>query len=171
MTFFSSAKNIAIVIRSLLLALAIVAAVSPAQADTDLTGRNEAIVRKAFEEWTSGRGNIFDLLSPDIRWTIHGSGPVAGTYNGLADFVQRASVPLVSRLATPLTPDVHHIWASGDNVIIRFDASAITTSRSPYNNQFIWIFRMKDDLVVEAEAFLDLVAYQDVVDNNEPRER
>lgn len=30
---------------------------------------------------------------------------------------------------------------------------------------------MKDGKVAEAEAFLDLVAYQQVVDNNQPRQR
>ncbi|KRE17518.1 ketosteroid isomerase [Bosea sp. Root381] len=136
---------------------------------TPLETRNETIVREAFDKWRSG-GNVFaDLLSPDLVWTIHGSGPVAGTYRGLKDFVERASVPLVSRLATPLTPTVHHIWSGGDRIVIRFDATATTTSGAPYSNQFVWIFRMNDGAVVEAEAFLDLAAYQRVVDNNEPR--
>jgi hypothetical protein len=30
---------------------------------------------------------------------------------------------------------------------------------------------MEDGSVVEAEAFLDLAAYQEVVDNNEPRQQ
>jgi len=133
--------------------------------------RNEATVRAAFDRWRTG-GSVFNgLLSPDIVWTIPGSGQVAGTYRGLRDFVDRASVPLVSRLATPLAPEVRNVWAVGNQVIIRFDASATTTSGAPYRNQFVWVFKMKDDLVVEAEAFLDLVAYQQVVDNNQPRSR
>jgi hypothetical protein len=135
----------------------------------ETAARNDAIVRAAFDGWRAGSGNVFDLLSPSIHWTIHGSGPVAGTYRGIEDFVQRASRPLVSRLATPLTPRVHHIGAVGDRVIIRFDASAMTTGGDPYRNQFVWIFRMEDGFVVEAEAFLDLVAYQDVIEANEPR--
>lgn len=176
MTFAAPAGNTAAA-RNLLIALAFVAAVAPAQASTatapaaETEARNEAVVRDAFEEWAAGGGNVFDLLSPDVRWTIHGSGPVADTYDGVEDFVQRGSVPLVSRLATPLTPEVHHIWAVEDRVIIRFDASATTTSGAPYNNRFVWIWRMEDGSVVEAEAFLDLVAYQEVVDNNEPRQR
>ena len=163
--------------RNLLIALALAVIVTPALASPviappgEIEARNEAKVREAFEGWASRGANVFDLLAPDVRWTIHGSGPVAGTYNGVEDFVQRGSVPLVSRLASPLTPEVHHIWPVGDRVIIRFDASATTTSGAPYRNQFVWIFRMEDGSVVEAEAFLDLVAYQEVVDNNEPRQR
>jgi uncharacterized protein len=174
MTLATLTGNTVTVARNLLIALAFVAPVAPAQAGTpsaETEARNEAIVREAFEEWAAGAGNVFDLLAPDVRWTIHGSGPVADTYNGVEDFVQRGSVPLVSRLAGPLTPEVRHIWADGDSVIIRFDASAATTSGAPYRNQFVWIWRMQDGSVVEAEAFLDLVAYQEVVDNNEPREQ
>jgi len=114
--------------------------------------------------------NIFaELLAPEVRWTIHGSGPVAGTYFGLKDFVDRASGPLLSRLATPIVPKVHQIWSVGNTVIVRFDGAATTTSGAPYANQFVWIFRMANGVVIEAEAFLDLVAYQPVVDNNAPR--
>lgn len=177
MTFLLPSGHAKSAARCRLAALAFVAAVVPAHAGTTATPaseiemRNEALVRDSFEGWGAGRGSVFDILSPDVRWTIHGSGPVADTYTGVDDFLQRGSVPLVSRLATPLTPEVHHIWAAGDRVIVRFDASAVTTSGAPYNNQFVWIFRMEDGSVVEAEAFLDLVAYQQVVDNNEPREQ
>jgi ketosteroid isomerase-like protein len=131
--------------------------------------RNKAIVKAAFETWRAG-GDVFaELLAPNIVWTIHGSGPVAGTYRGLEDFTRRASAPLVSRLIGPIMPEVLSIWADGDVVIVRFDGSATTTSGAPYRNQFVWILRMVGGRVVEAEAFLDLVAYQQVVENNERR--
>ena len=156
--------------RVFLVALAFQAAAASGQAHSaDVTARNEAIVRQAFDRWAKGGSVFADLLAPDVRWSIRGSGPVAGTYIGLKDFVERASAPLVSRLATPIVPKVHRIWATGDSVIIRFDGSATTTSGAPYANQFVWIFRMADGVVIEAEAFLDLVAYQQVVDNNQPR--
>ncbi|TWB08746.1 hypothetical protein FBZ99_11852 [Rhizobium sp. ERR 1071] len=131
--------------------------------------RNKAIVEAAFEKWRGGTYVFAELLSPDVVWTIHGSGPVAGTYRNQEDFVEQASRPLTSRLATPIVPEVHNIFADGDTIIIRFDGAATTTSGAPYRNQFVWILKMKDGLVANAEAFLDLVAYQQVVDNNAPR--
>ena len=137
--------------------------------DAAVETRNKAIVQAAFEKWRAG-GDVFaELLAPDIVWTIQGSGPVAGTYRGLEDFSKRASGPLVSRLTGPVVPEVRSIWADGDVVIVRFDGSATTTSGAPYRNQFVWILRMTGGRVVEAEAFLDLIAYQQVVENNEPR--
>ncbi|MBA9035844.1 nuclear transport factor 2 family protein [Rhizobium leguminosarum] len=131
--------------------------------------RNRAIVEAAFEKWREGTYVFAELLAPDVVWTIHGSGPVAGTYRNQKDFIEQASRPLTSRLATPIAPEVHNIFADGDTVIIRFDGTATTTSGAPYRNQFVWILKMKNGLVVNAEAFLDLVAYQQVVDNNAPR--
>jgi uncharacterized protein len=129
---------------------------------------DEAIVRQAFEAWADQSGNVFDILAPDVSWTIHGSGPIARTYEGVESFIEDASRPLVDRLATPIVPEVHHIWTADDHVVVRFDGTATTTSGASYENQFVWIFRLEDGAVVEAEAFLDLVAYQTVVDNNEP---
>lgn len=170
MTSFRIAYTMTQTASAVLIGLALLA--SPASAKTesaDSAARNEGIVRQAFDNWVGG-GNVFaELLASDVSWTIHGSGPVAGTYTSIEDFVEDASLPLISRLSTPLVPEVHDIWAVGDTVIIRFDGSATTTSGAAYANQFVWIFKMTDGVVTEAEAFLDLVAYGEVVDNNEPR--
>ena len=136
---------------------------------TTIEQRNKAIVEAAFEKWRGGTYVFGELLAPDVIWTIHGSGPVAGTYRNQKDFIEKASRPLTSRLATPIAPEVHNILADGDTVVIRFDGTATTTSGAPYRNQFVWILKMKDGLVVNAEACLDLVAYQRVVENNAPR--
>ncbi|WP_338662913.1 nuclear transport factor 2 family protein [Pararoseomonas sp. SCSIO 73927] len=185
MSSFAPSLRRAPALRGALLALALVAAAPPASAMAPAApapaappsaaqngtqeARNEAIVRQAFDGWVAGRDVFAALLARDVVWTIHGSGSVAGTYRGLDDFVERASRPLLSRLATPIVPRVHHVWAVGDRVIIRFEGSATTTSGRPYHNQFVWIFRMRDGVVAEAEAFLDLNAYQRVVDGNQPR--
>ncbi|MCF3934945.1 nuclear transport factor 2 family protein [Acuticoccus sp. M5D2P5] len=144
-----------------------VAAQPPAAEAT--TEANRQLVRDAFDAWANGESVFGELLAENVEWTIHGSDPVAGTYTNRADFVERASVPLISRLAGPLVPEVHAIYADGDTVIVRFDGSATTTSGAPYRNQFVWIFELADGEVVRAEAFLDLSAYRTVVDNNAPR--
>ncbi len=142
---------------------------APAAAEEPTAQINREIVRQAFAAWANGRNVFAKLLADDVVWTIHGSDPVAGTYTGRDDFVARASVPLVSRLAEPLVPEVHRIWAEGDTVVVRFDGSATTTSGTPYRNRFVWIFTLEDGKVVRAEAFLDLEAYRSVVEGNAPR--
>ena len=132
--------------RAFVLAWALLVAIEPAAVaqtgvtsravvrDATVEARNKSAVQAAFDKWRDG-GDVFaELLSPEIVWTIHGSGPVAGTYRGLEDFSQRASAPLVSRLRGPIMPEVRSIWADGDAVIVRFDGTATTTSGAPYRN-------------------------------------
>lgn len=163
-------KSLAIRSKTVLLSTALVAAqFASAVQSSEVTDKNDRVITQAFETWENGTYIFDEILAPDVSWTIQGSGPVAGTYTDLETFVEQAATPLTSRLATPLVPKVHEIWAVDDTVIVRFDGSATTTSGAPYENQFIWVFRMAGGLVTEAEAFLDLEAYDAVVQNNEPR--
>ncbi|ANH67224.1 nuclear transport factor 2 family protein [Mitsuaria sp. 7] len=127
--------------------------------------RNRARVAEAFEAWAKGGNTFFDdLLSPSVRWTIRGSGPYAGTYVGLEDFVARAVRPFASRLSKPVRPvAVHQVFAQGDEVAVHWDGAAVARDGQPYRNSYVWIFRMKDGRVAEATAFLDLAPYEDVI--------
>jgi ketosteroid isomerase-like protein len=126
--------------------------------------RNLDIVRAAFEAWAAGGTSFFDdVLSPDVRWTIRGSGPVARTYVGRESFVREASAPLTERLAGPIKPTVRHLLADGDLVVTVWDGTAIARDGKPYYNNFVWIFRMKDGKATEVEAFLDLERYNEVL--------
>ena len=143
---------------------------APIAAAAQTTEDNRRIVGEAYEGWARGDNIFAQLLAEDVVWTIHGSDPVAGTYVGREDFVERALVPFVSRLVTPTRPEVHRIWAEDDTVVVRFSGSATTTSGAPYSNEFVWIFTLEDGKVVRAEAFLDLDAYRTVLEHNEPRD-
>lgn len=142
---------------------------APAMATANETETNRRIVSDAFQTWEQGTYVFGELLAEDVVWTIHGTGPAAGVYTDMTTFIERAARPVTSRLASPLLPEVHNIWAEGDSVIIRWDGSAPTTGGGSYENQFLWIFKMEDGLVTEAEAFLDLRAYDALVANNQPR--
>jgi len=134
------------------------------------TEQNRRFITQAFERWSSGSGNFFqDVLAPDVRWTIKGSGPAAGTYASRTDFLERAVQPFVARLSTPIRPTVKAIWADGDDVIVHWDGSATAGDGSPYRNSYIWIFRMANGRASEVTAFLDLAAYDDVLRRVSPR--
>ena len=126
--------------------------------------RNKQIVTAAFERWADGGSNFFsEMLTPDVVWTIEGSGPSAGTYQSRDDFVARAVRPFVSRLRTPVRPVSKQVWADGDHVIINWEGEAIARDGQPYANRYVWIFRMAEGKAAEVNAFLDLVPYDDVI--------
>ncbi|MHC8407375.1 nuclear transport factor 2 family protein [Pseudomonas sp. TMB3-21] len=126
--------------------------------------QNRAFISAAFDRWAAGGSGFFnEVLAPDVVWTIKGSGPSAGTYHGRDDLMARAVRPLATRLSTPIRPVAKRIWAEGDHVVINWDGEALARDGKPYTNSYVWILRMEGGRAAEVTAFLDLVAYDDVL--------
>ncbi|MFB4393136.1 nuclear transport factor 2 family protein [Pseudomonas sp. LS_1] len=131
----------------------------PAKADD-----NKTIVSAAFERWAAGGSNFFnEVLSPNVVWTVEGSGPSAGTYRGLDDLIVRAVRPLTARLSTPIRPIAKRIWADGDHVIVNWRGEATARDGKPYTNDYAWIMRMEQGRAGAVTAFLDLTAFDEVL--------
>jgi ketosteroid isomerase-like protein len=116
---------------------------------------NKDIVRASFERWRNGTGGPFELLAADAEWTITGSSPLSETYHSKEEFLDEVITPFNERMAKPLVPTVHGIYADGDMVIILFDAEATTRDNKPYRNTYTWYFQMKDGIAIKAIAFFD----------------
>lgn len=149
---------------SLLLGGALMPPMTSAAAQPDVEARNRQVVTEAFDRWAAG-GTTFvsDVLSPDVTWTIMGSGPSAGVFQGRDRFVEQAVRPFVSRLSSPVKPVSKQVWADGDHVVIKWDGTAVARDGQPYKNSYAWIFRMHDGKAVDVTAFLDLAPYDDVL--------
>jgi uncharacterized protein len=116
---------------------------------------NKALVQASFERWKSGTGGPFELLAPDVEWTIVGSSPLAKTYTSKQEFISAVIDPFNARMSKPLVPAVRGIYADGDMVIILFDAEATVKDGKPYRNTYTWYLQMTDAKVVKAIAFFD----------------
>ncbi|MFY0184701.1 nuclear transport factor 2 family protein [Stenotrophomonas sp. PUT21] len=139
-------------------------ATEAAETTVQNAAHNKRLVTDAFNRWAAGGSDFFnEMLAPDVVWTIAGSSPSAGTYRGREPFIARAVLPFVSRLRTPVRPSATRIWADGEHVIIHWSGNAVALDGKPYHNDYVWIFRMRDDRAVEVHAFLDLVPYEDVL--------
>jgi uncharacterized protein len=116
---------------------------------------NKALVQASFDRWKNGTGGPFELLAPDVEWTIVGSSPLSQTYRSKAEFLDKVINPFNARMATPLVPTVRGVYADGDTVVILFDAAATVRDGKPYRNTYSWYFQMKGPQVVKATAFFD----------------
>jgi len=133
-----------------------------AQATQMIEQRNKATVQQSFDQWRNGTGSAFDLLAPDITWTITGTGATAGTYRSRQALLDQVVSPTSARLSTPIVPTVRGIWADGDMVIVLWDGEATARDGRAYRNTYTWYFRMKDDQVIEAIAFLDMSKFTEL---------
>ncbi|WP_342650074.1 nuclear transport factor 2 family protein [Pseudomonas sp. REB1044] len=125
---------------------------------------NKAVVAAAFDRWAAGGSDFFnEVVAPDVVWTIEGSGPYAGTYHGRDDLMKRAVRPITVRLKTPIRPVSRQVWADGGYVIVQWTGEAVAGDGKPYINRYAWILRMENARAIEVTAFLDLRAYEDVL--------
>ena len=128
-----------------------------------LTEQNREIVRRAFADWARVGTRFFDLLAPAADWTIMGSGRAARTYHGRQAYVDAVMTPLAARLAGLVIPQLHQLWADGDQVIIRWAQDTPTRDGRRYRNEYAWFFTMRDGQAVAVTAFLDLAAYDELL--------
>lgn len=143
---------------------ALIPGLAQADASSDVEARNKQAVIEAFDRWGAGGTTFFrDMVAPDVVWTIKGSGPSAGVYRGLDTFLSKAVQPFVSRLSTTVRPVSKQVWADGDYVIIQWEGTGEARDGQPYVNSYVWIFHMRDGKAYEVLAYLDLPAYDDVL--------
>jgi uncharacterized protein len=141
----------------------IIAAGIARAADTAEEAANRQFISDAFSKWAAGGTSFFtDVLSPDIVWTIEGSGPSAGVFRGRQAFIGMVQ-PSASRLSDPVKPVATRVWADGDHVIVNWEGAGTARDGAPYANRYVWIFRMSGGQAVEVTAFLDLVPFDDVL--------
>lgn len=133
-------------------------------ADVDPASRNKQIVIDAFDRWAAGGNSFFnEMLTPDVIWTIKGSGPSAGVYQGLDQFISKAVRPFASRLSDPVRPVSKQVWADGDHVVVQWEGAGVAQDGKAYRNSYAWIFHMRNGKAFEVTAFLDLAPYNDVL--------
>jgi len=139
-----------------------------AQSISDVEARNKAIVQDRFDAWKNGTGSPFELLAEDASWTIVGSSVVAKTYGDRDSFLSEVIRPFNARMREQLRPSTYEVLADGDRVVILFNAHAIARDGEPYTNTYTWFFRLRDGKVVDAIAFFDSIAFNDMWERVDP---
>jgi ketosteroid isomerase-like protein len=57
---------------------------------------------------------------------------------------------------------VHELVVDGDRVVIRFDAAGTATDGRPYVNSYAWFLTIREGQIVNATAFFDSIAFDDL---------
>ncbi len=133
-----------------------------AMAQADVEEKNRRAIQAGFDNWRRGSGSIFDLLASDAKWTIVGRSAASGTYHSRRDFMDQVIVPFNARLSTPLVPTVRGIYADGDMVIVLWEGAAMARDGKSYENAYSWYLKMRDGKIINATAFYDSIAFDDL---------
>jgi ketosteroid isomerase-like protein len=87
---------------------------------------------------------------------------VSKRYPSKENFLRDVIRPFNARMSVGIKPNVRSITAEADRVVILFDAAGTAKDGKPYTNTYAWFFRMKSGRVVEANAFFDAIAFNDL---------
>lgn len=132
-------------------------------ANNQAANGNKKIIREGFNRWANGTGSFFDLLSDDVQWTITGSTPLSKTYTSKKQFMEEVIIPLNQRLSKKIVPSLWGLFAEGDKVIALWDGKATAADGKPYNMSYSWYMCMKDGKIISVVAFLDDIAFADIM--------
>ena len=117
---------------------------------------NQELIAEAFAAWEHGDYEpFFKVVAEDVRWTVIGSTPISGTFEGKQAFKDGAVLPLHERLARPIAATVLNVFGDGDHVILRWQGESEGTNGRPYHQTYCWVMRLAGGLVVEVTAYLD----------------
>ena len=124
---------------------------------------NRERAEKAFRDWQDGTGSITNLLADDVRWTIVGRSQVSKTFDSKEQFIGEVLQPFGARFSQPFRPvAVRGVYADGDTVVVLWDGEGTRRDGKPYKNTYAWFMRFDEGLVVEATAFFDSIAFNEL---------
>ena len=125
---------------------------------SDETERNRALVTKAYDGLAKGDPTHFTaLFAPDIEWRVMGSSAWSKHLKGL-EAVQRDLVgPLFARIDGPYLTTAEVVLADGDRVAVIAKGNAATVDGGRYDNDYCFVFRMRDGMIVEVREYMDTI--------------
>ncbi len=139
---------------------------------SDRTELNREAMRRAFAGWQQGTANIADMFAPGMVWRIEGRSVASKEYRTKKEFVDEVLAPFAARFAgssEPFRPvRVRTICADGEAVVVLWDGRGIARDGKPYENSYAWYLVMRDGKVVEAAAFFDAIAFNDLWSRVQP---
>jgi ketosteroid isomerase-like protein len=120
------------------------------------TEDNKQLVQRFFDAGNSGdMETSIGLIADDITWSNIGDTVFSGTFNGKAELQEKLLNPLFAQLKQGVSMTVHRLIAEGDYVVAQMSGHAETLDGNAYNNNYVWIIRIRDGLFAEVTEFMD----------------
>ena len=118
--------------------------------------RHLALVDLYFERVASGDPEIASLFADDAVWVTPASSPLAGPFEGKAAVLElmAGGVGLYDS-NYPLEIRQDAAAATGEFVFVEMTMTARTRQGTPYENRYVFVFTIRDDLIVAVHEHLD----------------
>ena len=116
---------------------------------------NKHMLQRVFDALSAGDSRPFvAAMANEVTWTVMGHTPWSATYRGRPAVLELLR-QLGARLAERYRATAELILADGDYVVVAATGRASTKEGIAYNNQYCFIFRLRDHAIVEVAEYLD----------------
>lgn len=131
------------------------------ESQTDRHPDPVALVDRYFEMVAKGDPEIGSLFADDACWVTPQSSPMGQRHEGKAAVLalMGGGVGLYDA-ESPLEIERTALAASGDHVFVELTLSARTGQGEAYSNQYVFVFRFREGLIVEVHEHLDTLYAQ-----------
>lgn len=113
---------------------------------------NVEILKSVLQAFNDGRlDEVRRSCSPDVKYTIRGRGPLAGTYEGVDAFTD--ALGRVKQLTDGTMAAEPQVLLAGDEVIMMY--ARVTGRRADgrtYDNFQAYLYRFRDRLLIEGQT-------------------
>lgn len=117
---------------------------------------NKRIIEQAFEGLARANATAFlDAMADEITWIIMGQSRVSGRYEGKAAIQNKLVPTLFANFATDYRNYAEEIIADRDRVVVLARGEVKTVRGEDYNNEYCFVFRMRDRQIVEVREYCD----------------
>ncbi|MEJ6594988.1 nuclear transport factor 2 family protein [Parasphingorhabdus sp.] len=99
----------------------------------------------------------FARLAPEVVYRIVAPDPYGGAVNA-AGLLEKAGA-LFEKFAEPFIINIQTVICEDEHVVLEAQGKALTKRGGDYVNNYVFIFRVVDGLIVEAKEYLDTAAY------------
>jgi ketosteroid isomerase-like protein len=126
-------------------------------------------VKGLFANLEDGKsGAFFEHVADDVKWTVMGTHPLAGTYHTKADFLAHTFARLDKILKEGVVLRVTNILVDGDSAAVELESLSTALNGKPFDNTYCWVVHFSNGTIVEVRAYLDSALVQRLIDENEP---
>ncbi len=116
----------------------------------------QKIVQQWFDHIAAGNAEAaFALFADDVVYDLKGTTPVSGVYRGLEQIVNEFFVPWRKQIDGDLVVHVDELIGEGERVVALGHGEAKTVFGLPYNNDYAFVFTVKNGKITAVAEFLD----------------
>ena len=125
-------------------------------------------VKSLFANLENGKsGAFFEHVADDVKWTVMGTHPLAGTYHTKDDFISHTFARLDKILKEGVLLRVTNILVDGDSAAVEMESLSTALNGEPFDNRYCWVVHFSEGTIVEVRAYLDSALVQRLIDENE----